>query len=181
MRERDIPLVEISLAVRFLRQRDWLDSEVLDRLLALRESRSGLNGLLGVIQEEALLCSDRIESLVKRVRNQMRRIHAELPETRVFDGRFGRIALSAGWISPQDLENALLEQSRLRRIGLKFRLGEILFKMDLLSRQQVESVLEQQGQRSKTCPGCQSVAPFTAEICHCGQILQSAPLLCPVV
>ncbi len=181
MRERDIPLVEISLAVRFLRQRDWLDSEAFARLLTLKESKYGLDGFVGVIQKESLLCPEKVESLVKRVRNQMRRIHAELPETRVIDGRFGRIAVSAGWISSQDLENALLEQSRLRRIGLKFRLGEVLFKMDLLSRQQVESVLEKQGQRSKACPDCQALAPYTAELCSCGRILQSAPLLCPVV
>ena len=180
MRERDIPLVEISLAVRFLRQRGWLDSEALDRLLTLPEAKCGLAGVVELIQKGSLLSPAKVESLLKRVRNQMRRIHAELPETRIFDGRFGRIALSEGWISAQDLENALLEQSRLRRIGLKFRLGEVLFKMDLLSRQQVESVLEQQGYRPKTCPDCQSVASFTKESCTCGRILQSAPLLCPV-
>ena len=47
MRERDIPLVEISLAVRFLRQRDWLDSEAFARLLTLKESKYGLDGFVG--------------------------------------------------------------------------------------------------------------------------------------
>lgn len=181
MRERDIPLVEISLAVKFLRQREWLNSEDLDTLLTRQDSKSGLVGFVEGIRQMRLLDADKIQSLVARVRNQLRRIHAELPETRIFDGRFGRIALSEGWITPEELENALLEQSRLRRIGLKFRLGEVLFKLDLLSRQQVEAVLEQQGQRFKTCSLCQAVEPFSADYCSCGQILQSGPLLCPVV
>ena len=88
MRERDIPLVEISLAVKFLRQREWLNSEDLDTLLTRQDSKSGLVGFVEGIRQMRLLDADKIQSLVTRVRNQLRRIHAELPETRIFDGRF---------------------------------------------------------------------------------------------
>ena len=144
MRERDIPLVEISLAVRFLRQRNWLNPEDLDQLLSRVSERSGLAGFVSEIRTASLLEAGKIQSLVTRVHNQLRRIHADLPESRVIDGKFGRIAMSAGWLAAEDLEMALLEQSRLRRQGLRFRLGEILFKMELLTRQQVETVLEKQ-------------------------------------
>jgi hypothetical protein len=180
MRERDIPLVEISLAVRFLRQRNWLNPEDLDQLLSRVSERSGLAGFVSEIRTASLLEAGKIQSLVTRVHNQLRRIHADLPESRVIDGKFGRIAMSAGWLAAEDLEMALLEQSRLRRQGLRFRLGEILFKMELLTRQQVETVLEKQGQRVKTCSSCQKLESFSTDFCDCGRLLQPGPLLCPM-
>ena len=180
MRERDIPMVEISLAVRFLRQRNWLSPEVLDAILTSLSEKCGLQGFLEEIRNRSDLGSDQLQSLERRIRNQMVRIHAETPESRIEDGKFGRIAIEFAWISVDELESSLLEQSRLRRIGLRFRLGEVLFRMGYLTQKQVESVLEKQGQRVKTCEECGCVAQFSAHFCSCGHLLRPGPVLCPV-
>lgn len=180
MRERDIPMVEISLAVRFLRQRNWLNPEVLDTILTNMTENGGLRELLEEIRQRSELGFEQLQSLERRIRNQMVRIHAETPESRIEDGKFGRIALEFSWISVEDLEASLLEQSRLRRIGLRFRLGEVLFRLGHLTRQQVESVLEKQGQRVKTCEDCGNIAQFSAHFCSCGHLLRPGPVLCPV-
>ncbi len=180
MRERDIPLIEVSLAVRFLRQREWLSAPILKRILEKLQPGSGLAGLLKLLHITSDLSEKDIEALVHRVRNQLRRLHSESPESRVVDGKFGRIAMNHHWITADQLEKALLEQSRLRKIGLRFRLGEVLLRMGCLSRDQVEAVLEEQGQRTKTCPNCGSVDSFSADNCSCGQQMSPGPVLCPI-
>jgi len=180
MRERDIPLIEVSLAVRFLKQRNWLESSILSDLLHRMQPGSGLAGLLECLHALGVLHVDQVRALVQRVRNQLRRLYSDSPESRVMDGRFGRITLEHKWISADQLEIALLEQSRLRKLGLRFRIGEVLLRLGYLSRSQVEKILEEQGQRTKTCPNCGNVDSFSALLCFCGQELSIGPVLCPV-
>ena len=180
MRERDIPLIEVSLAVRFLKQRNWLDSSILSDLLHQMQPDSGLAGLLECIHAEEALYEEQISALVQRIRNQLRRLYSDSPESRILDGRFGRITLDHNWISADQLEIALLEQSRLRKVGLRFRIGEVLLRLGYLRRGQVEKMLEEQGQRTKTCPNCGSVDSLSALLCSCGQELSIGPVLCPV-
>ena len=55
------------------------------------------------------------------------------------------------------LEGAILEQQRLRRLNLRFRLGEILVQHDALSVNQVREILSEQGHRHWSCAKCEAV------------------------
>ena len=57
-------------------------------------------------------------------------------------------------ISLDDLEAALLEQERLSRLNLHFRLGEILVSQGALTVDDVLGVLAQQGKRILVCESC---------------------------
>ena len=61
------------------------------------------------------------------------------------DDAFGNLALGRGWITLAQLEAAILEQQRLGRLKLQFRVGEILLNQRLLSIDQVRELLESQG------------------------------------
>ncbi|MFQ5654053.1 MAG: hypothetical protein ACE5GW_04905, partial [Planctomycetota bacterium] len=61
------------------------------------------------------------------------------------------------WITPDQLEEAILEQERLRRLRLRFRLGEILVRAGVLRIDQVRQILADQGLVVCTCISCQAV------------------------
>lgn len=183
MRERDIPQLEVSLAIRLLRHRGWVSIEILADVLKEMGPQAGLGGFLDLLQvgSPLPLSAERSALLVDRVLNQMRSLLSHGPDSRIDDGRLGRLALGKGWISSPMLESALLEQARLRRMGLRFRLGEVFVRLDHLTKRQVETLLEEQGALIKTCKSCRRVEKFSAQTCECGKPLFPGPTLGPVV
>lgn len=67
---------------------------------------------------------------------------------------FGNLAVALDFLSAQDLQRALKRQEDFRRVGEERRLGEILYRMRLLSREQILLVLRAQGKRILTCAKC---------------------------
>src|SRR5436189_5594911 len=68
---------------------------------------------------------------------------------------FGKLAVTLGFLTPEDLERVLKLQADLHKIGVQRRLGELCLEKKILSREQVLLVLRAQGKRILTCHGCQ--------------------------
>ncbi|MCI0651032.1 MAG: hypothetical protein L0Z55_04035 [Planctomycetes bacterium] len=93
-----------------------------------------------------------------------RRHGATSEEAARIDRSFGQIAIERKWISVANLEAAILEQQRLRRINLYFRVGEIFLNRGLLTVEQVRAILESQGYVQKDCTNCHSIVRVVAGV-----------------
>ncbi|MDP7032951.1 MAG: protein kinase [Planctomycetota bacterium] len=69
------------------------------------------------------------------------------------DNRFGEIAVQKGWVQPAQIENAL-QQIQSNTSPRKIRLGEVLVQEEILSPNQVVSILEEQQKCLIFCNGC---------------------------
>jgi len=67
---------------------------------------------------------------------------------------FGKLAVTLGFLIPEDLERVLKLQADLHKIGVQRRLGELCLEKKILSREQVLLVLRAQGKRILTCHSC---------------------------
>jgi serine/threonine protein kinase len=68
---------------------------------------------------------------------------------------FGKLAVTLGFLTPEDLDRVLRLQADLHKIGVNRRLGELCLEKKILSREQVLMILRAQGKRIMTCHGCQ--------------------------
>ncbi len=134
----------------------------------LNEQRAGESGLpLGdLLLQRGYLTQEQLDTILSVRRKKIRKYLRSAKEARAGDKGFGQVAIAAGFITPDALEDALLEQERLQRVNLRFRLGEILVSKKLMTVQQVLEVLSEQGKRILVCPVCDchfNVADFEAE------------------
>ncbi len=61
--------------------------------------------------------------------------------------RFGNLAVSLGFITPEQLSECLQEQAKLRQSGDFFRIGQILMKREFLSTEQFLKIMSEQETR----------------------------------
>lgn len=67
---------------------------------------------------------------------------------------FGKLAVTLGFLLPEDMDRVLRLQADLRKIGVDRRFGELCLEKKILSREQVLLVLRAQGKRILTCHAC---------------------------
>ena len=67
---------------------------------------------------------------------------------------FGKLAVTLGFLMPEDMERVLRLQDDLRKIGVDRRFGELCLEKKILSREQVLLILRAQGKRILTCHAC---------------------------
>ncbi|HZE97796.1 MAG TPA: hypothetical protein VE981_12275, partial [Planctomycetota bacterium] len=67
---------------------------------------------------------------------------------------FGKLAVTLGFLAPEDLGKVIRLQADLKKIGISRRLGELCLEKKILTREQVLLVLRAQGKRIMTCHSC---------------------------
>lgn len=147
---------ETQLLIRMLRYQAQVDETQLRELLDSVRRRD-IDGFLEQLRHSTLVDDDWIEWAQKSLRRKARRNFKESEDQRHQDRSFGQLALARGWVRVGILEDAILEQQRLRRLNLRFRLGEILVRHNALSVSQVRELLSEQGHRHWSCVECDAV------------------------
>ncbi len=92
-----------------------------------------------------------IREVRRKKARKMLRDHKEIERS---ERSFGQIALRRGRVTVDGLERAILEQERLRRLNLQFRLGEVMVALGLLPVEAVLEILAEQKKRILHCPAC---------------------------
>ncbi|MGE3166990.1 MAG: hypothetical protein AB7O52_18955 [Planctomycetota bacterium] len=161
--------VETRLLARMLRQQHIVPEDQLRLLLSqLRDHEAVLQELLrlGLIDDEWVRAAE------DHIRRRARRSSDEENDLLRGDRSFGQIALARGWADLNQVEGAILEQQRLRRVNLRFRMGEILVRNGVLSAEQVRTILSQQGYAVQSCSNCARMVNYPqageASEGHCG-------------
>jgi formylglycine-generating enzyme required for sulfatase activity/predicted Ser/Thr protein kinase len=71
-------------------------------------------------------------------------------------GLFGKILLKKGWVPEEKLNEVLREKALKELKGQDVRLGQLLVDKGLLSKDQVQEILSEQGKEILVCPVCRS-------------------------
>lgn len=116
------------------------------------DSETLLKALLAEKVVDAAWAAQARASLRQRARRQK-----DGEEVTTLERSFGQVALERKWITLDHLEEAILEQQRLRRLKLQFRIGEILLRLRRLTLEQVREILAEQG---RAVAGCERCATF---------------------
>lgn len=166
------------LLVRMLRYQGKLSDADLERIVEEAESCEDLTSLVDLILKANVVDREWLDRACRYLRGRCRTRRAEAEELHQFDRKFGQIAMRKGWIGIAELEQALLEQERLRRTNLHFRIGEILVRQGALSVEAVREILSEQRYHVLACQDCEilvqieqgrrSGAPVTLVCPDCG-------------
>jgi hypothetical protein len=136
--------------------KDYLTWEQLEECLKVQRSQSPTPRLGEVLLQKGYLGQEQLQTILEIRRKKVRKLLRDPQEVRDADRAFGALALKAGFISLEDLETAILEQERLARLSLHFRLGEVLVSKSFMEVKDVLEILRHQGKRIVLCPVCDS-------------------------
>jgi rRNA maturation endonuclease Nob1 len=121
----------------------------------LEEERATPGADLGkILLAKGYLTEEQLGIIQDIRRKKARKVMRDLKEVERNEKCFGQIALSGRFIDHGDLERAVLEQERLRRLNLHFRLGEVLVALGILSVEDVLEILAEQKKRILLCRAC---------------------------
>lgn len=132
--------------------------KILDRFRAA-EAESLIQYLIGedIVDEEWVAETQR----ALRIRARRQR---DSEESFRIDRSFGGVALRKQLITVAQLEEAILEQQRLHRLKLFFRIGEILLNLNHVTSEEAREILMEQGNAVGGCEGCSSIVRLVAGV-----------------
>ena len=169
------------MALRILRHRGWIEDDHIAEALLCCPRDPGARELLEVLIRSGALAVNVANCVLKMTRDYLRTRVGDGRRRRSEDGSLGRLARDRGWLTLDQLEAAVSEQAQLRKIGLRFRIGEVLVRQGALTGQQVRRLLDIQGLLTRFCRLCGSVDLEPGSCRNCGKPLHAAPALGPVV
>ena len=177
---------DLMMLLRLVRHRGWIDEDRLESWIAEFPGGLTVEGVFGRLVAAGTINSAEADAALTHLRNRARGLRDSSRERLQRDRSFGRIALDRGWIDGSQLEHALLEQARLRRLRLDFRVGEVLVRQGALVTAQVREILGAQGLALDTCRGCAAILergagePPADRCPNCGGELRPSLFLDPV-
>lgn len=146
--------IRMRLLVRMLRQQAIADEAVLGDLLRISPD---CEALLRHLVAHGTITKDWAVSAGDAVRRKARGVPPDAKTLVAQERSFGQLALEQGFLALSQLEAGILEQQRLFRMNLRFRIGEILVRQGVLTVEQVRSILNAQGKSTLRCAGCGAV------------------------
>jgi len=132
----------------------FLRREQLQECMEEERSLRGRQDLGQILLRKGYLTKDQLEMIREIRRKKARKALRDLSEIEHSERSFGQIALRRGLVGVGQMEAALLEQGRLRRLNLQFRLGEVLVGLGFLRVEEVLEILNEQKKRILYCPSC---------------------------
>lgn len=151
----------IRILIHILRQQTIVPDATLQALL--REASTS-RALLARLVADQTVTQDWATATERLLRRKARRVSEEELAERKGDRTIGQLALLRGWLDVSALEDAILEQQRLRRMNLRFRLGEILMQRGVLSADQVRALLAEQGYATAVCRRCEEIVAVSEPV-----------------
>lgn len=109
-----------------------------------------------ILLERGYLTEKQLTEILDVRKKKLRKMLLDSKEIVRTERTFGQLALRRGLINLDQLESALLEQQRLRRINLRLCLGDILVSLGFLTVAEVLDILTLQNNRILVCLGCES-------------------------
>jgi hypothetical protein len=132
----------------------FLQKEQVEECLEAERASAGRLDLGQLLLEKGYLTPEQLEVIQEIRRKKSRKMLRDTKDLERSERAFGQIALRRELIGRKDLEEALLEQERLHKLNLQFRLGEILVAQGVLEVEQVLDILAEQKKRILLCPSC---------------------------
>jgi len=112
---------------------NYVSKRQLDECLEIRSGCASKEHIGNLLLERGYLTRDQFNRIVEIRNRKVRKLLRSQEDSLESDREFGRLVLQERLIDLDGLEEAVLEQKRLRRLNMQFSLVEVL-----VSRQQVE-------------------------------------------
>lgn len=106
-----------------------------------------------ILVQDGVMTQDQVDRVLEQQRANLARPHPRLPST-MGDGLLGRMAVRYGYMTWEQLSEALCVQAMLSEEGQEVRLGQVLIDKGLMNREDVLALLHSQRQRLAVCPAC---------------------------
>jgi len=159
---RDILFGRIAL------QKKLITPEQLREVMFTQASLDPPRSIAEILSDKGLVNNEQIK-MVAQVTD--RKLKAEIPAAvklspsgrRKIASPFGNLVLESGLATDEELERAVSEQERLKLEGKKYRLGQVLIMIGILSIAQVEELLSKQLKQILVCPECATQYNITTE------------------
>lgn len=148
---------DLMLLLRMIRYRGWLTEAEIEQVMTECGQKATADQLLERLCHGKRLSPDQADDARRFLREKTRSLRLDSGEKFRIDRSFGQIAMEHGWLEAADLEAALLEQERLRRLRLNFRIGEVLVRLGSLEVEQVRLILREQGFDLACCKDCDAL------------------------
>jgi len=132
----------------------FLRREQLEECLEEERSSRGDQDLGQILLRKGYLTEEQLGMIQEIRRKKVRKMLRDMKEIERNERAFGQIALRKARVSLRDLEAAILEQERLRKMNLQFRIGEVMVAMGLIGVEDVLEILSEQKKRILHCPSC---------------------------
>jgi len=177
---------DLMLLLRMIRYRGWLAEPEIESAMEACGSSPTTDQLLDRLCGCGRLTSEQAADARRFLKEKSRSLRLDSGEKFRIDRSFGQIAIEHGWLDAAELEAALLEQERLRRLRLNFRIGEVLVRLGSLEVEQVRAILREQGFDLACCRDCDSLVEGATSgdgggVCpQCGGQLRPPVFLDPV-
>ena len=152
--------ISTRLLVRMLRQQGLVDEALLGDLLKVSPDSQAL---LRHLVERQSVTKEWAQSALQAVRRKARGISPDAKTLVAQERSFGQLALRKKFVTVPELEAGILEQQRLFRMNLRFRIGEILVRQGVLTVEQVRHILVEQGKGTLKCSACSSIVVAHAD------------------
>ncbi len=159
----------------YLTQEDLQEALTIQRSLGSDERRP----IGEILLEQGRITQDQLAEILEIRRKKLRKMLLDSKDLVRTERAFGRQAMKAGLIDADQLERALLEQQRLRRLNLQLCLGDIMVSLGYMTVDDVLDVLARQEARILVCPSCDShftvhaFSPSAKYRCkHCESVLE---------
>jgi hypothetical protein len=132
----------------------FLRREQLEECIEEERASSGRQDLGQILLRKGYITEGQLGIIEDVRKKKARKVLCDPREKERSEKTFGQVALRRGWVKPPQLEAAMLEQERLRKLNLQFRIGEVLVAMGVLTVDQILEILNEQRQRILQCPVC---------------------------
>lgn len=151
-----MPTLDETLFGRIAVFNNYLRQDQLDECLIIQRTDATARCIGDILLEKRYITQEQLNTILEIRRKKIRKVPRKPEESRESNRAFGELAVSAGLISLDDLEGAVLEQQRLGQLNLHFCLGEVLVAQSKMSTSHVVDLLGQQGKCILLCPVCES-------------------------
>ncbi len=122
----------------------------MDECLRLRSGRSNPPSIGEILLRRGLITAEQFQQL-----QELRTSESDTKVLRENEGqRFGRLVVSRGLATPEQVQECLKEQAELTEQGIHKNLGKILVDRKILTAEQVKRLLDDQDKAIAICPAC---------------------------
>ncbi len=139
----------------------YITLDQIREVVAMQTSSAGDEKIGELMVHQGLMTSEDVERVLEEQRVYLSMPHPRLPN-KLSEALLGRMSLRYGYLSEDQLNQCLCIHEALKDDGRELRLGEILVQRDLMTPEDISSVLRMQKLQIKACPRCSS--QFNAQL-----------------
>ena len=132
----------------------YISRKDLEHCLELQQSGSTRKHIGHILLEEGHLTQEQFNRIVEIRNKKIRKLLRNQDDASENDREFARLVLQEGMLELDELEEAVLEQQRLRQFNLQFSLAETLVSRKQLTVESAKEILSMQGRSMLRCSLC---------------------------